>query len=238
MAPPLTIVCFLWRRNPSGFQLPAVIDYGPEHVRRLERGLKRHMRTPFRFVCITDQPESLEGIETIPLWDKCSGLGGCYNRLYTFSPDMRQLIGERFVCIDIDCIVMGDLTPLFSRPESFVINRYIPSPAGDCAKDQDYNGGLYMMDAGARADVWDHFNPVISPMLVDAAKDQGKVVGTDQAWIRLVLGSGEATFGPEHGVYEARMIGRELPADAKLVFFAGRRDPSRCGYKWARENWL
>ena len=239
MGTPLTIACFLWQRNTTGFQLPSKVDYGPEHVRRLGNGLKRHLSIPHNFVCITDQVEAVQavGVATIPLWDKCRYLGGCFNRLYTFSSDMRDTLGERFACIDIDAVVVSDVTHLFTRSEDFLINRYIPSPKGDQAPEQGYNGGLYMMDAGARSVVWDTFDPVSSPLSIEAAA--GRVVGTDQAWARMVLGPNEATWGPEDGVYEARSIGHKpLPDNACLVFFAGRRDPSVCGHKWVRENWL
>lgn len=235
--PTLTIACFLWRRNRKGFKLPAVCDYGPKHITRLRNGLKRHLNIPHRLVCITDQPKGIpKGVEVIPLWDKCRDLGGCYNRLYTFSEAMEKLLGPRFVCIDLDCVIVSDITPLFSRREEFIINRYTPAQWDKHVVPQFYNGGLYMMNAGARKHVWEMFDPLTSPALI---QNNPSVVGTDQAWIRMVLGEGEATWGPEHGVYEARNIGdRPLPDNARLVMFAGKRDPSLAQQAWAKENWI
>lgn len=235
-ATPLTIVCFFWRRNKTGFKLPAVCDYSPKHIIRLRNGLKRHLHIPHRLVCVTDQPHLMpKGVEAIPLWDKCRDLGGCFNRLYTFSPAMRKLLGERFACIDLDCVIVGDVTPIFSRREDFIINRYCPTAFDKRPIPQFYNGGLFMMNAGARRHVWDTFDPLVSPALIH---NNPCVVGTDQAWIRMVLGEGEATWGPEHGIYEARNIGdHPLPSNARIVMFAGKRDPSIANQPWVREHW-
>lgn len=236
--PPLTIACFLWRRGRKGFNLPSVCDYGPEHVLKLKRGLECHLRVPFRFVCVTDRPELFNGdVETIRLWNKCRDLGGCYNRLYAFSPEIEALLGPRFVMIDLDCVIVGDVTALFRRREDFIINRYCPLATDSNPIPQLYNGGIIMMSAGARRHVWDSFDRLLSPALI---ANNPSVVGTDQAWIRMVLGEGEATWGPEHGVYEARGMKPEdpLPKNARIVMFAGRRDPSQMQHKWVKDHWL
>lgn len=230
----LTFVCFKWKKPKGGFALPAVIsEYTSEHVNVLERMLKRHYHKPHRLVCVTDDPEHIN-CRTVALWDKHLELGGCFNRLYTFSPDMRGLFGGRFVCIDLDCVIVGDVTPLFDRKEDFVINSYKPMPFRP-APDQCYNGGLYMMDAGARAHVWDTFDPESS---VKQIQQQPEVcIGSDQAWIRLCLGRGEARWTNKQGVYEARQFQDRLPEDARLVFFAGARDPSLRKFQWVLEHW-
>jgi SAM-dependent methyltransferase len=227
---PLRIVCFKWRppavrRSPSTATIGA---YGPEHVNRLYRAVREHLRLEHEFVCVTDDAEGLDpAIRVIPLWDQCLDLGGCYNRLYVFSPDMRELIGPRFACIDLDSVVTGDLTPLFDRPEEFVIAAQQWSPH------QAYSGTLFMMDAGARARVWDEFarDPAAARQL---ASDY---TGTDQAWIRHSLGLGEATWGRRDGVHEALLIGDTLPPAARIVFFSGDRDPSHAAYPWVRQHY-
>jgi len=232
----IRIVSFKWRKSRKGYQLPGVVEYGPDHVNRHYAGFRRHLRMPFEYCCITDDPAGLaKGIRVIPLWDKCRDLGGCFNRLYVFSPDMREIIGPRFACVDLDCVLTGDVTPVFNRPIDFIINGYFPLPRGDNARDQRYNGGMFMMDAGARRQVWDSFDPLHSP--AEIAARRGDVVGSDQAWIRLALGPDEARYGPADGVYEARKVNGSLPHDARIVFFAGKRDPSEMRYAWVRQHW-
>ena len=128
--------------------------------------------------------------------------------------------------------MVRDCTPLFERSEPFVINSYNPCRAGE--NDQHYNGGMFMMDAWARSSVWSDFDPESTPSQVQA---DPMVIGTDQAWIRVHLGKNEARWTNADGVYEARQVGPRLPRNARLVLFAGKRDPSRYPHDWVRWNW-
>ena len=229
----LTIVCFKWNRIPTGFQLPAVCDYTARHVNVLRSMLERHVHLPHRLVCVTDDSEGIDPrVEVVPLWDRCRSLGGCYNRLWVFSREAGKLFGPRFACIDLDAVLVRDCTPLFDRPEPFVVNAYNPCRVE--TNDQRYNGGMFMMDAGARASVWDEFDPDTTPARVQA---DPRVIGTDQGWIRLHLGRDEARWTNADGVYEARQVRHSLPGNARLVMFAGRRDPSQHPYPWVRTHW-
>lgn len=238
----ITIACFKWRKSEKKLlpmDIKADFHYGSRHVNILYASLKRNMRIPFRFACITDDPEGINpDIEIIPLWDKCQYLGGCYNRLYIFSSDMKTILGERFACIDLDCVVTGDVTEIFSRKEEFVINGYVPFRGMSGAMTQKYNGGLVIMNAGCRSQVWNSFDPEKTPKLLSSLR--GKYVGTDQAWIRYVLGDKEAVITEEDGVYEARKFNTKtpLPKAAKLIMFAGQRDPSRSNFTWVKNHWV
>lgn len=238
--PELTFVCFKWKRITTGVQLPNVIDYSARHVNTLRNMLERHVRIPHRLVCVTDQADYIDSrIEVIPLWDHCRYLGGCYNRLWVFSEEAREYFGDRFCCIDLDCVLVNDCTSIFDRSEDFVINSYNPMIYNEYSPrfkgiDQHYNGGLFMMNAGCRASVWGEFDyETVPPLMIE---DQ-RVVGSDQAWIRYHLGKREARWGNAEGVFEARQVGRHLPPEAKLVMFAGKRDPSTYPFPWVREHW-
>lgn len=229
----LTFVCFKWEHVATGFQLPSVCKYGPRHVNVLRNMLERHVRLPHRLVCVTDDPEGIDPrVEIVPLWDRCRSLGGCYNRLWVFSREARVLFGDRFVCIDLDVVLVRDCTSLFERPEDFVINAYNPIRV-EC-NDQRYNGGMFMLTAGARASVWEQFDPATTPAIVQA---DPLTIGSDQAWLRHHLGPGEARWTNTDGVYEARQVRRRLPWDARLVLFAGKRDPSQMSAPWVRAHW-
>jgi hypothetical protein len=129
---------------------------------------------------------------------------------------------------------VGDITPLFDIPDDFRINSYQPPPHGG-ARDQVYNGGMFLMDAGARASVWKDFDPDESPR---ATRSNPHFVGTDQAWIRHHLGPDEKTWSRRDGVYEARNVGNKLPRNAKIIFFAGNRDPSTAKHEWIPRHWI
>ncbi len=236
-AAPITVVCFKWRRTAKGFQLPSVCEYTPAHVQRLKTMVARHLHIPHRFVCITDDAAGLDDVETVPLWDKCRQRGGCYNRLYVFSGDMKRLLGPRVLCIDLDCVIVNDITPLALRTEPFVINSYKSSFDVAACENQCYNGGLILMDTGSMTHLWDDFVPSIHPQML---RQLPYVVGSDQAWIRFKLGKGRPTFTESDGVYEILQVARNesLPANARIVFFAGPRDPSLHQCPWVQEHYL
>lgn len=235
----LRVVCFKWKPRPrEGYvEPPCVVTYGPEHVHTLRNMVRRHLSLPHEFVCVTDDPEGLDGdIRVVPLWDHCIGLGGCYNRLYTFSEDMAEIIGPRFVCIDLDSVIVGPLDPLLDRPDDFVINSY--KGLAKHLPDQHYNGGMYMMDAGARSEVWETWGGEKSVQHIQRMNEKGECTGSDQGWVRLVLGKGEARWTEEDGVYEARQVRNGLPGNARIIFFAGERDPTTWTDKaWVREHY-
>jgi hypothetical protein len=222
----LTIATFLWRRPEQGYQLPAVVDYKADHVHRMRSMLARHLHVPHRFVCITDQP--IEGIETLPLWD--DGLGGCYRRLKVYDPEFTAL-GDRFAIIDLDAVIVADVTPLVTRTEPLVLNAYNGiNPGKD--PDQYYNGALQLMSRGAHPEIWREFDPETTPGRVQAARN---CIGSDQAWLRVRLGKSIPRFTNADGVYEYRQF-KTLPSNARLVFFSGRRDPSMEG-GWVPTHW-
>jgi hypothetical protein len=206
--------------------------------------VRRHYPDPHEFVCVTDDPKGLErSIRVVPLWSDFRKLTNptgshnpnCYPRLKLFSHEARELIGERFVCIDIDMVLTGDLRPLWNRPEEFVI-------WGGSGKwgQTFYNGSMWMMTAGSRARVWETFRPVASP----AAAMRGGHRGSDQGWISYCLGNAEAIWTKADGVYSYRVDLKSkayrLPEDARVVAFHGKVSPwdaEAQRQEWVRRNW-
>lgn len=233
----LTVVTFKWKSPLPNYRS----TFTHEHVRVLRNMVARHYPHPHRFVCITDDADGLKDIETLPLWNDHANVpsphGGdnpsCYRRLKLFDPAIELLLGKRFVSIDLDTVITGDLTPIWQRPEDFVI-------WGETDKRSWYNGSMMLLTAGARPQVWQKFNPRISPRLAQRA---GRF-GSDQGWISHILGKGEAKWGRQDGVYSYRVHlapkGGGLPEDARVVFWHGKIDP--WSYKgqqleWVREHW-
>lgn len=219
-------------------------------VNALYKGVKRFYAKPHRFVCFTDDAEGLDkGIEALPCPSKWADVlsphgrmaPSCYRRLWLFGPDAGAALGSRFLSLDLDCVVTGDLGPLLDRDEDFMM-------WGDTSANTAYNGSMVLMDAGARLRVYETFNPLTSPRLTYAKK----MVGSDQAWISHVLGPNEPRFGVKDGVYSFRLhldtaarhslkgVGAtDLPSNARLVFFHGRVDPwdprARMRHPWIKE---
>lgn len=224
----ISFITWLWKPHPQYRS-----QFSAKHVNTLASMIARHYAKPHRFICVTDIPKGIaRSVEIVPAWNDFAALASphgptwrqpsCYRRLRAFHPDIGRTFGERFVSMDLDTVITGDITPLFDRTEDFVIWR-----------EQDprsfYNGSLMMLTAGARPQVWNTFNPKRSPA---AAKAAGRF-GSDQGWLSHCLGKGEATWGKEDGVYSYRVdIAPNdgiLPKDARVVHCHGGQDP------WGRD---
>lgn len=219
-----SVVVWKWHRPPYRS------TYTAEHVNTMRRMVARHYPHPHRFVCITDDAKGLDPeIEVSPFRNDFGGMrnpsyrGGpnCYPRLRAFSREFRDVAGDRFVSLDLDCVITGDLTPLFNRAEDFVAWG-APSRNGPAL-----NGSFWLIRAGSRAKVWDRFDPRTSGHRAHAAGFKG----SDQGWIRYCLGPRGATLvGAAQGVYSYKFEldrhhhGR-LPENARLVVFHGKPDP-------------
>jgi hypothetical protein len=221
----LDVICFKWA-PPQGYRS----QFGPAQVNTLKCMVARHYPDPHRFSCVTDDAAGIDDdVRIVPLWNDFADIpsphGGknpsCYRRLKLFSADAATLIGERFVCMDLDTVITGDLRPIFNRPEDFVMYGDNTNPR------THYNGSLLMMTAGARRQVWDDFDPQRSPHL---AMGHGHF-GSDQGWISYKLGGAEATWKRKDGIFSYRChiamrADRDrLPSGARMVMFHGRWDP-------------
>lgn len=232
---PVSVVTWKWSSAP-GYRS----TFGPETVNVLRRMVARHYSKPHRFICVTDDAKGLDPeVEVIPAWNDFAHLpspsGGknpsCYRRLRMFHPDIYRSFGERFVSLDLDMVITGDLIPVWDRPEDIVL-------VGDTNPRTFYNGSMILMSAGARSQVWNDFDPATS---IKAARAAGHF-GSDQAWISHRLGPKEAKWTPLDGVYSYRnhieRTGNRLPANAKVIVCHGANDPWRPplnNVSWCRE---
>lgn len=236
----ISIVTFKWKNSKQGYKLKNPVEYSAEHVNILYASIKRNTTIPFKFFCVTDDTIGIAPeINTINLWDKCKNLGGCYNRLFIFSEEVKDLFGPRFISIDLDCAIVSNIDDILRNDNDFVINTFYNTGSWG----QKYNGALIMMDTGSRSKVWKTFDYEESPKLMAEMKKQEKLVGSDQAWIQYVLGEDENRFTPDDdGVYDYKSLKKfdyELPSNAKIIFFPGKQDPKlmKENIGWIRENW-
>lgn len=236
----LDVVTFKWKPIQRHYRS----KFDATHVNTLASMVMRNYKKPHRFSCITDDPTGIDkNIRIIPLWDDFAKLKSaygernpsCYRRLKLFSAEAEKIIGPRFVCMDLDMVVTGELYDLWDRPEDFVI---IKSPTPPPR--YKYNGSMLLMTAGCRKFIWDEFNPIKSPAETRAKN----FFGSDQAWISLKL-KNEATWDESDGVYSYRIHLlpnlERLPENAKLVSFHGSDDPWEAKAQrldWVRKNYV
>lgn len=227
----IKVVTFLW--HDSTWKWAKKFQYTAEHVNKLKNAVKRNLKLDHEFVCITDSATGIDGdIRIVPLWRDFATLGGCYRRLKAFSSEMQHVIGERFICLDLDAVILRDITPIVDRFEDFVILK-------DWSPRAKYNGSMWMMNAGARSHVWELFHE--NPAAAVAVGKQACQFGTDQGWLAASL-KDEAVWTEADGVYSYRwhVKGKGLPKDARIVFFHGPFDPSQKEmqrFDWVRGAW-
>lgn len=198
--------------------------YPPHYVERLRSAVARNLKQEHRFIVCRPAPCD-EHLTKVP---------GCFARLRTFDPAWQAAKGiepgDRIVCLDLDLVVTGSLDALLDRDEPFVILQGV-NAANPCK----FNGSVWLLRAGYRPDVWSDFS------LEAAGKVPFYIFPEDQAWFAAKMPDA-AGFGPAEGVYGFKKPGwpdgEQLPANACLVAFFGKRDPSQFRHlPWLKEHW-
>jgi hypothetical protein len=165
------------------------------------------------------------------------GNPSCYRRLKAFSAEAAEIIGERFVSIDLDASSPATW-PRSGTGRRTSSSGAIPQPPHALQR-------LDVPDDRRRAaQVWDRLRPGRSPLL---ARRKG-YFGSDQAWIGAALGptsrSGATPTGsiPSATTCRTRTArpGR-CPDGAAVVFFHGKHDPwdpdVQAKYGWVVEHY-
>ena len=138
-----TVLCMKWGTK-----------YGPEYVDRLYGMVQRHLPGDFDFVCLTDNAEGVRAEVTclpLPTFDLAPGADRGWPKLTTFKADLHGLHG-RALFLDLDVVVVGDMTPFFELPGDFLIIKDYKRPWRVTG-----NSSVYRFNIGAHADVLQHF---------------------------------------------------------------------------------
>ena len=112
--PDKTVVCLKWSNG--------LYNYPADWVNSLLRGVQRHLLTPFRFVCFTDDSRGLDSevdVRDIKMLSIAPPLDGIWWKLALMHPQA-GLTG-RCLFMDLDVVVVGALDDFFSLPGRFCI---------------------------------------------------------------------------------------------------------------------
>lgn len=197
--------------------------YRAEHVNTWAAMVRRNLSMPHRIACVTDIPEGIDpSVEIIappgdflditnPKWS--NGKPQCYRRLSMFRRDAADLFGERFVCMDIDCVIGGELDPLFDRRDDLVLFK-------GTSRARPYNGSMMLIRAGCRPQVFEDFNQAA------AIESGARFCGSDQAWLMHKLGRSEKVWDERDGVYwYGAPYLKNRKVEPRIVFFPGGMKP-------------
>ena len=214
----LTVLTWLWTQ-PQGRT-----KFTGEHVNVWADMVRHNLKMPHRIACVTDTPKGIDKSiniikppgdfeDVFPRWGPAKP--NCYRRLSMFRRDAADIFGERFVCMDLDCVVGGSLDPLFDRPEDLVLFK-------GTQQDRPYNGSMMLIRAGCRPEVFEKFDQ-------RGANISGDIfVGSDQAWLAYVLGRKEKVWSERDGVYWYGSVHykvRDRRTNPRLLFFPGKIKP-------------
>lgn len=210
----LTVMTWFWKQEGGR------ATYTHHHVNIWADMVRRNLTIPHRLACVTEHPEGIDpSIEIIappkdfedvriPTWTVEKPQ--CLRRIAMFAPDAGQRFGERFVSMDMDCVIAGNLDSLFATTADFKMYR-------GTTGERPYNGSMMLLTAGARPQVYTEFS------VERAIKAGQRYVGSDQAWISYILGPGEAVWDYRDGVFWYQdPNGRGYP---RLMFFPGYPKP-------------
>lgn len=238
----LTVACYLWSdplwRHTDAFQ------YGPHHVRQLQKQVAKNLTVPHEFVCITDRPHMFDAdknVRAIPINREKHIPGTEFVKLMTFHPDGKNLIGERVLQLDLDTVIVGNIDPIVDRGEDVVVWRNpsrVPYDNPSVASRPFYNGSVILHRCGTWPAVW-HFNTQMP----------NRTVRDTQVWMSFVLGPNAPYWDQSDGIYR---LGREdtpgsgivgdLPANARIVSFVGSEHKPwlpkvRQANRWLEQYW-
>lgn len=199
--------------------------YNHRHVNALASMVSTHS-PGIRVVCLTDTPEGIE-CETHPLPpDPKVPLNrkfNCYRRLWLYSAEAAEAFPGSILSIDLDCLILRDIRPLFSGHEF----RILKSPRFH------FNGSLQLHRTGTRTHFWNALDRH-AVLTMYAQTRRRRLVGSDQRWLSWISPE-EATFWEEDGVgyrdlkgasgdpvYDARLA--HLLDEFRIIFFPGSLD--------------
>ena len=226
-------VTFLWN---TGFR-----NYLPEHVDILAAACK-HWDPEAQFICITETKKPFSSLVTVVPMPKAAQRVGhipapqgdrfpsSYRRLWCFSKEAAEVLPEQIMLLDVDCMMVGDPTPLWAKDEDFVGWR----PMSIWGREDRIGGGTWMLRPGTKTHLWEQFikNP---GRIIQETRELGWT-GSDQAILSRFL-KGCSTWNQQCGIYGSQdgVFEWEMPPkDAIIVHFNGDDKPWNCPKLWMR----
>jgi len=200
--------------------------YTSEWPQRLHRSIQKHLNTPFNFVCLSDI--QVPSITTIPL---TQGWRGWWSKIELFRPN---LFHGPVLYLDLDVLVIGDITPLLSCCTSFTMVRE--------KKHNDYFSSSCMAWTGDYSFIYDEFKR--DPEAYMLQYKRFPRIG-DQAFISHMLVTSQKTprtFLQALGYdaiasYKRHNCQNAPPSKACAVDFHGKPKPHQLKSGWVCELW-
>ncbi len=140
------------------------VPFTPEYVTRLQSMVERWIDRPHRFVCLTDQPHLVRGVETIRV-PTPAPLKGWWSKIELYNPT-HGLLG-RVLYLDLDTLIVGPLGPILDFPAAFALvpdaGSFVPHNGRVCVK--RFNSSVMVWNAGCNRRLFDEWTPAVAKRL-------------------------------------------------------------------------
>lgn len=210
------------------------LKYGVEYVLRLRDMVARHLPIDYRFVCLTDAPADLEplGIECLDV--SHLQLSRWWPKMYLFA-DWRA--DEPMVYLDLDTVIVGDLTPLAARTAfRFSTCANFTRAAGNLAWPCKYGTCVMTFGPQSMASVWTRFDQDRARLMQDYARFGDQRVVEKLVPDALLL---QQCLPADYfiGYRDLPQYPGAAPAGCSIVVFGGKNKPDNCGVPWVTREW-
>lgn len=189
--------------------------HNKEHVDRLYRAVKRNTKKKFRFILFTTQvlEKFAEGIEVMPLdAGKFDHSKDYSQRLHLFNKEYcERVVGKRYVQIDLDTLIVGNIDDILSYKEEFVAYR-------DPRFFKAISANFMIRNSDVLNEVYDGFNGTIQfPKHIQTTRQDSSLVSFfwEQNRPESLL------LIQEDGFYHINHVDEliALPENARVIFF-------------------
>lgn len=227
---PLSVVCWRWGTL-----------FATTYVERLRNMLARHLHIPHQLYCVSDDATAIPGVVTVSAPTEFANTPRCRRRMWQFAKERVANFGPRMLCIDLDVVIVRNITPMVDRPEPIVCWRV--GYAGV------YSGSFMLLDTGALDGAWQRFKADQAAFL----KETGERNASDQAMLNTCLRGRDVAhwteadgfvtwFGNGYARLEHRGMGPGRPSlspGARIVVLgsADKAVLDEQRYSWVREHW-
>lgn len=219
---PLTVCCLLVRGE---------YPYTPEYVLRLKAMCDRFCARPFRFCCLTDQPEAMPSDVEARQISRFDGCHAYWSKLQLFDP--RHGWTGRMLYLDLDSLIVAPLDQIIDFPAEFALSEdawvversHITKDRYGRQLVRRFNSSVMVWDGGTQTDLFTKWT------LADAER-----LSTDQDWC------GEQATRAKGMNLEwfprASLVQPPWPSESKVVLCKKPKNVEACAkWPWFNEAW-
>jgi hypothetical protein len=211
--------------------------YSMEYANKSYSMVKRHLRREFDAYCITDRPAELHH-EITPISPLIDGVEGWWNKLFFFAEQMPD--GFIFT-LDVDVLVVGDLTPIINYATEHVAEMACYSDAIHW-EGSKFSSSMMIFRSGALSHIYDRFKKEYPGIRNFKGGDQvwtfpqlSEILYLDEVFPGFKRSLKFQMAQQQQGKF---LLPNSLPSELRLIDFHGRPKPHELtGWNVVREHW-